>query len=124
MTRLEFSIFSLKSGQIATDKPLDSTHCKEKGVRMTKFDVVRLVLKKMVELYEVDTSVIWPDDPLTESGIDEQMAQKIFRECLVEIGMERSRETSMPRWPLTARSLVDAVFAQVEESKANFRIAS
>lgn len=91
---------------------------------MTKFDIVRLVLKKMVELYEVDTSVIWPDDALTESGIDEQMAQKIFGECLVEIGMEGNLEAALPSWPLTARGLVDAVFARVENSKANLRSAS
>jgi hypothetical protein len=91
---------------------------------MTKFDIVRLVLKKMVELYEVDTSVIWPDDPLTESGIDEQMAHKIFGECLLEIGMEGNREAALPSWPLTARGLVEAVYAQVEDAKTDLRVAS
>jgi hypothetical protein len=92
---------------------------------MTKFDVVRLVLKKLVELYEVDTSVLWPDDLLSESGINQEMARNIYVQCLRDAGVDISTAELVQVEPgLTCRELVDSVFSRFETAKMKVRAAS
>jgi hypothetical protein len=54
---------------------------------MTKSDAIRLVLNKLIELYDIDTSSIWPDDRLTEIGIDPEMTRRTLRTCFIELGL-------------------------------------
>jgi hypothetical protein len=81
-----------------------------------------MVLGKLIELYDVDTSVLWPDDCLAESGISDEMALRVMSECLKELGVKGSDVSRPLGPPKTARALVDIIFScaqsgQVHEGK-------
>jgi hypothetical protein len=76
---------------------------------MTKSEAISLVLNKFIECYDVDTSVIWPDDSLSELGISDEMIQRVLGECLRDLGADIQRTTADQSCPKNARGLVELV---------------
>jgi hypothetical protein len=83
---------------------------------MTKSDTVRMVLNKLFELYEIDTSSIWPDDRLEEIGINQEMTTRILQLCFKELGLNSQAELASTKLPETVRALVEVVYSRVSSS--------
>lgn len=79
-----------------------------------KSQVIKVVLDQMYELYQIDTSEVWPDDLLNEFGLDDQSIKKVFRSSLVKLGCrEAANGIDKGIVPKTAREIVDRVHEQV-----------
>lgn len=76
---------------------------------MTKSEAISLVLNKFIECYDVDTSVIWPDDSLSELGISDEMVHRVINECFRDLGIDSQIEVTEQNYPKTARGLVALV---------------
>lgn len=89
---------------------------------MSKSDAIKMVLGKLIELYDVDTSVIWPDDCLSEAGITNEMSQRVLVACLNDLGVNGFEVSAKQGPPTTARMIVEIVYShsqsrQMSESK-------
>jgi hypothetical protein len=76
---------------------------------MTRPEVIRLVLNKFMEIYDLDTSVFWPEDSLREQGVSDEMVHRVLFECLRDIGIEYQDSVSLQGCPQIARALVELV---------------
>lgn len=89
---------------------------KEPGVCMTKSQIIKVVLDQMYELYQIDTSEVWPDDSLREFGLDQQSILKLFNSSLKSLGHgdaihEEGHDAGASL--LTAREIVERVYQLV-----------
>ena len=78
---------------------------------MTKSQIIRVVLDQMYELFQIDTSEVWPDDSLLEFGLDEKSVLQVFKSSLSKLGCKPDSFGSSEPVPKTARELVDQVVA-------------
>ena len=85
---------------------------------MTKSQIIKVVLDQMYELYQIDTSEVWPDDRLNEFGLDEQSIKKVFRSSLLKLGcLEGASGIDEGVVPRTAREIVERVHEHVSHLK-------
>jgi hypothetical protein len=85
---------------------------------MTKSQVVKVVLDQMYELFQIDTSEVWPDDLLAEHGLDEQSIKSLSRSSLVKLGLaSSSMQIDNGDRPKTAREVVEQVLRLASQSK-------
>lgn len=81
---------------------------------MTKSQIIKVVLDQMYELYQIDTSEVWPDDRLNEFGLDDQSIKKVFRSSLVKLGcLDGASGIDNSAVPKTAREVVERVYEHV-----------
>jgi hypothetical protein len=79
---------------------------------MTKSQVITVVLDQMYELFQIDTSEVWPDDSLLEFGLDEKSIYQVYATSLMKLGFEPESTGGRVPAPKTAREIVDQVFAR------------
>lgn len=85
---------------------------------MTKSQVIKVVLDQMYELFQIDTSEVWPDDLLAEHGLDEQSINSLSRSSLVKLGFgSSSMHVENSDGPKTAREVVEQVLRLTTQSK-------
>ena len=78
---------------------------------MTKSQIIKVVLDQMYELFQIDTSEVWPDDSLLEFGLDEKSILQVYYSSLTKLGCSPDSLAGSKSVPKTARELVDQVVA-------------
>jgi hypothetical protein len=85
---------------------------------MTKSQIIRVVLDQMYELFQIDTSEVWPDDSLLEFGLDEKSISRISRSSLQKLGHSvTAKDLEEGPVPKTAREVVEFVYHRASLAK-------